>query len=250
MAILETETRGAILVAQFNHANILNPMSLELENAIRSICRETEDSPAIRALVLTGGNDRSFCAGGDFNEVAQVSGREAVEAAIDRMIDFYSTILKVSKPTVAAIDGYAIGMGFQIALSCDWRVGSPGTKLIMWELKHGMACPVGSYMLETFVGRAAMSALVYGCEPVPVSWAADHKLLQEVVDSSSLVESAIARAQTLSEFPEITFRRTKESVNRRFIAGLNDIAPEAKEIHVAGFASGVAQQHFNRILKQ
>ncbi|UVO30479.1 enoyl-CoA hydratase/isomerase family protein [Bradyrhizobium arachidis] len=248
MAILETEARGAVLVAQFNHANVSNPMSLELEKAIRSVCRETENNPAIRALVLTGGNDRSFCAGGDFTEVARLSGREAVERFIDGLIDFYSTILSVTKPTVAAVGGYAVGIGFQVALSCDWRVGSPETKLLMWELKHGLACTIGGYMLESFVGRAAMADIIYGCETIPISWAADRKLLHEVVKSADLVDTAIARAQVLSEFPEITFRRTKESVNQRFIAGLRNIATDAKEAHVAGFASGAADKHFKRVL--
>lgn len=250
MAILEMETRGSVLVARFNHANASNPMSLALENAIRSTCREAENNPAIRALVLTGGNDRSFCAGGDFNEVAHLSERTAVETFIDRVIDFYSTILKVTKPTVAAIGGYAVGLGFQLALSCDWRVGSPETKLLMWELKHGLACTIGGYMLECFVGRAAMSDIIYGCEPVPIAWAADHKLLHEVVDSSNLVEMAIARAQILGEFPAITFRRTKESLNERFIAGLRNVAGDSKEAHVAGFTSRAAEQHFNHILNR
>ncbi|MGY4257854.1 carboxymethylproline synthase [Bradyrhizobium sp. USDA 4516] len=248
MTILKTEDRGAVLVARFNHGNANNPMSLELEKAVRSICHETEDNSAIRALVLTGGNDRSFCVGGDFNEVIRLSERAEVEGFIDRMIDFYSTILNVTKPTVAAIGGYAIGIGFQVALSCDWRVGSLETKLLMWELKHGFACTIGGYMLESFLGRAAMSDIIYGCEAIPISWAADHKLLNEVVDSKSLVDSAIARAKTLSEFPEITFRRTKELFNQRFIAGLREIALDTKEAHVAGFGSRAADQHIMRVL--
>ncbi|WP_066506781.1 enoyl-CoA hydratase/isomerase family protein [Bradyrhizobium macuxiense] len=250
MDILKMEARGAVLIATFNHVNALNPMSLELENAVRSVCRETERNPSIRALVLTGGNDRSFCAGGDFKEVAQLSGRAAVEAFIDRWIDFYCTILNVTKPTVAAVGGHAIGVGFQVALSCDWRVGSPETKLLMWELKHGIACTIGGYMLETFVGRAAMSDIIYGCEVVPISWAAEHKLLHQVVDPSSLVETAIERARILSEFPEITFRRTKESTNRRLIVGLRAIAHEAKEAHVASAATNAVQHHVKRVLRQ
>ncbi|MCK1690456.1 enoyl-CoA hydratase/isomerase family protein [Bradyrhizobium sp. 145] len=248
MAILEMEVRDAILVARFNHANANNPMSRELEEAICSACRETEQNPAIRALVLTGGTERSFCAGGDFKEVAQLAGRRPVEAFIDRLIDFYSTLLNVTKPTVAAVGGYAVGIGFQIALSCDWRVGSPETKLLMWELKHGLACTIGAYMLETFVGRAAMADIIYGCESIPVSWAADHKLIHEVVDSKRLLDAAIARAQILSNFPDVTFRRTKETINQRFVAGLRNIAGSAKEAHVAGFASGAADNHFKRVL--
>lgn len=248
MTILKTEAQGAVLVAQFNNGSAHNPMSLELENAVRSICRETENNSAIRALVLTGGNERSFCAGGDFNEVARLSERAAVEAFLDRVIDFYSTILNVTKPVVAAVGGYAVGIGFQVALCCDWRVGSRETKLLMWELKHGLAVAVGAYMLESIVSRAAMSDIIYGCEAIPISWAADNKLLHEVVDSRNLVESAIARAQILGEFPEITFRRTKASINQRLLAGLRDVAMDAKEAHVAAFASNAADTHIKRVL--
>nr|WP_233285286.1 enoyl-CoA hydratase/isomerase family protein [Bradyrhizobium acaciae] len=245
---MKTEVLGAVLIAQFNHANAKNPMSLELENAIRAVCNETEHNPAIKALVLTGGNDRSFCAGGDFNEVAQLSERVAVEAFIDRLIDFYCTILNVTKPIVAAIGGHTVGIGFQVALCCDWRIGSPETKLLMWELKHGLACTLGGHMLERIVGRAAMSDIIYGCEAIPVSWATDHKLLHEVFDSRILVKRAMTRAQMLGEFPEITFRRTKESLNRSLVAGLREIAIEAKEAHVAGFESRAAEKHFKNVL--
>lgn len=250
MAILEKEARGAVLVARFNHPNANNPMSLELANAISSICRETNDNPAIRSLVLTGGNDRSFCVGGDFNELIQLSERAAVEAYFESVIDFYCTILKVTKPIVAAVGGYAIGLGFQVALCCDWRVGSPETKLIMPELKHGISCTVGGYMLDNFVGRAAMYDIIYRCEAIQVSWATDHKLLHEVADSDSLVEKAIARAQILGEFPEVTLRRTKESLNRKIIAGLRNVATDTKETNVAGFANRTAEPHWKRVLKQ
>ncbi|WIW50203.1 enoyl-CoA hydratase/isomerase family protein (plasmid) [Bradyrhizobium sp. 62B] len=248
MAILETDSSGGILIARFNHPNAHNPMSRELENAIRFVCHQTEENPTVRALVLTGGNGRSFCAGGDFSEVGNMSGRAAVEDFIGRTIDLYSAILKVTKPTVAAVGGYAVGLGFQLALCCDWRIGSPETKLLMWELKYGLACPVGGYMLENFVGRAAMLDIIYGCEAVPVSWATNHKLLNEVVDSSDLLRAAIARAQLLGAFPETTFRQTKASINQRFIAGLHKIAHEAKEAHVAGFASRAAEDHFKNVL--
>lgn len=249
MAILETEARGATLVARFNRANAHNPMSLELEDAIRLICQETEQNPTIRSLVLTGGNGRSFCAGGDLNEVAALSGCAAAETAIDGLINFYSTILQVTKPIVAAVDGYAIGTGLEVALCCDWRIGSTNTKLLMWELKHGASCIIGSHMLEIFVGRAAMSDIIYGCEAIPISWATDHKLLHEVVGSSHLVETAIARAQILGELPEIAFRRTKASINQHLIGRLHDIALDAKEAYVASVASGSAQEHLNRVLK-
>lgn len=250
MAILERYKRGSILVAQFNHANPKNPMNRALEQSIVETCRQFECDPTVNALVLTGGDGRSFCAGGDFNEVSQVRDRAAAEELIDRIFKLYFSILQVSKPTVAAVNEHAIGLGMQLALLCDWRVGSADTKMSMWELKHGVACTIGGYMLEKFFGRAAMTDMIYGCEFIPVEWAEQHKLLNEIVDTKSITEKAIERAEILCGYPEITFRRTKEAVNRSFIAGLNGIMDVTKEAHAAGFSDQAAEEHFVRILRR
>ena len=250
MAILEKALRGSVLVAQLNREVPTNPMNRALEQEIIRVCQDVEDSPDVKALVLTGGRERSFCVGGDFNEVRQADNRPAIEELIDRCIALYISLLQVTKPTIAAIDGYAIGLGFQMALSCDWRIGASNTKMIMWELKKGVACPLGAYMLEKFCARAAMLEMVYGCEPVPIVWALEHKLLNEVTGLDDPLEKAVARAEAFCAYPEIPYRRTKESINRSFIAGLQDVAKVAKEVHVSSFMSKSAEQHFNRVLSQ
>lgn len=250
MAILEKTMTNSVLVVQFNHDNPKNPMNRALEQQIVKTCREAEHDPAVKALVLTGGDGRSFCVGGDFKEVSQVKERAQIEELIDRIIVLYGAILEVTKPTVAAVNQHAIGLGFQLALLCDWRVGSSDTKMIMWELKHGVACTLGAFMLEKFLGRAAMTDIIYGCDALPVDWALEHKLLNEVVDSSAITERAIARAEILADYPEVTFRRTKEVVNRSFIAGLHDAVQSTKEAHVAGFSSTAAEDHFKRVLNR
>jgi carboxymethylproline synthase len=88
--------------------------------------------------------------------VCEADNRLAIEELIDRCIALYVSILQVTKPTIAAIDGHAIGLGVQMALSCDWRIGTSNAKMIMWELKKRVACPLGAYMLEGFFARAAM----------------------------------------------------------------------------------------------
>lgn len=250
MAILEKELRGSVLVAQLNRDVPTNPLNQELEQEIIRVCQDVEDSPSIKAMVLTGGRNRSFCVGGDFNEVSKANNRAAVEHLIDRCIALYISILQVTKPTIAAIDEYAIGIGFQIALSCDWRVGTNNAKMIMWELKKGLACPLGGYMLEKFFARAAMLDIIYGCEPLPVSWALDHKLLNEIAEPDDFIERAMTRADAFCAFPEIPYRRTKEAINRSFITGLQDAAAGIKEAHVASFMSKSADPHFNRVLSR
>lgn len=249
MAVLNVCTRGAVLVAQFNREKSVNPLNRELAKAIVEICRLAQNDPSVKAMVLTGGVDRSFCVGDDFNE-ARTRTQADVEDLIDRVIQLYIAILSVTKPTVAGIDGYAIGAGLQIALCCDWRVGTKTTKALGWELKHGVAYPVGAHMLEKSLGRAAMSDIIFGCGVVPVEWAARHKLFNEIAGAKDVVEKAISRAMVLGAYPEVSYWQTKETVNRSFIAGLKELAPIAKKSHVEGFLSKSAEAHFARVLRR
>ncbi|WP_024520853.1 enoyl-CoA hydratase/isomerase family protein [Bradyrhizobium sp. Tv2a-2] len=236
-------------MAQFSREKPVNPLNRELARGIVDACRRAQDEPSVKSIVFTGGVHRSFCAGDDLNEARDLKSLVDVEEFIDRMIALYVAILSVPKPTVAGIDGYAIGAGLEMALCCDWRVGTPTTTALGWELKHGLACPIGAYMLEKMLGRSAMSDIVFGCEAVSTKWAAEHKLFNEMAERKDVVERAISRADVLGAYPEVTFQRTKESVNRSFIAGLKEIAPIAKSIHADGFLSNSAQAHFRRVLR-
>lgn len=250
MTALNVYTSGTVLVAEFNREKPVNPLNRELERGIVEACRLTQDEPAVKAMVLTGGVDRSFCVGDDFNEASEIKTAADVEEFIDRIIGLYITILGLTKPTVAGIDGYAIGAGLDIGLCCDWRVGTPTAKALGWELKHGLVCPIGAYMLEKTLGRAAMSDIILGCEVVSIGWAAEHKLFNEIVEPTDVVEKAISRAAILGAYPDITYGRTKQFVNRSFIGGLRELTPIAKHVNLAGFQSNSAQAHFRRVLRR
>ena len=249
MAILEKYRRGAVLVAQFNHEKRTNPMSRALEQSIVDTCREVEQDPSIGALVLTGGDGRSFCAGQDLNELINLTDPDVIEEFVDRVIARDVTLLEVAKPTVAAIGGYAVGAGFEISLLCDWRIGSSDVKFSMSELKHGLSAPIGAYLLHEHFGRAIATDILYRCETLQADWAEQNGLLGEVVTSSELIEKAISRAEILASYPEVTYRRTKEAVNRPFIEGLRAVAQMAKQVHVAGFSSQAGEEHIRRVLK-
>lgn len=250
MAALSVYKRGGVLVAQFNREKPVNPLNRELEQGIAETCRLAQDDRAVKAIVLTGGVHRSFCAGDDLNEASELKSLADVEEFIDRIIALFVAILNVTKPTVAGIDGYAIGAGLEMALCCDWRVGTQTTRSLAWELKHGLACPIGAYMLEKSLGRAAMSDIVFGCEVVPVGWGEKYRLFNEIAETENVVEKAISRAELLGTYPEVTYRRTKESLNRSFIAGLRELASTAKDIHAEGFLSNSAEAHFARVLRR
>ncbi|WIW50202.1 enoyl-CoA hydratase/isomerase family protein (plasmid) [Bradyrhizobium sp. 62B] len=250
MAALSVYERENVLVAQFTRDKPVNPLNRELARGIVEACQTAQEASSVKALVLTGGLGRSFCAGDDLNEVSQIASLRDVEDLIENVLELCVAILGLTKPTVAGIDGYVIGAGVQMALCCDWRVGTSNTKAFGWELKHGLACPMNAYMLEKSLGRAAMSEIIFGCEMLPIGWAEEHKVFNEIADAKDVVDKAISRAAVLGSCSEVSYRRTKEVLNRPFIAGLKAVAPLAKDVHAEGFRNNSASSHFARVLRQ
>jgi carboxymethylproline synthase len=247
LLVIETLKNG-VLTIQFNHAHYNNPFSDDLERAVSNSLIKAEENPDVKAVVLTGGIDRSFSVGGDFNEVKQLKGGVEVDRWIDGVVDLYVNSLKLTKPSVAAVDKYAIGIGFQLALTCDWRVGTERCQFIMPELKHGIACTLGQYMLEKSLGRSAMLEIVYDCERIPIERCLRYGLLNKVTKTESLLEEAQKLAERMGSYNEVPFRKTKKAVNISYIRGLIDIMEESKAAHKMSFGEGHAQKFMEKIV--
>jgi enoyl-CoA hydratase/carnithine racemase len=239
---------GDVLTLTFNHASRSNPMNEAMGRALTAHCQQANDDDAIRAVVLTGGPERYFGAGGDFREVSQIADGKDVDVWIDWITDLYVSLLEVEKPTIAAVDGFAVGIGFQLALCCDWRIGTEHATLIMPELAKGIGCTYGGLMLERAVGRIRMTHIVYGCERITAPQALTLGLLDEVCPATALAASARATAARFAGYPAAAVRGTKRSLNRPFIAALRNLVDETKQVHRAAFRAGGAQPHFDAVL--
>jgi len=245
--VIETLKNG-VLTIQFNHSHYNNPFSDALERSVSNSLVKAEENPDVKAVVLTGGIDRSFSVGGDFNEVKELKGGKEVEEWIDGVVNLYISSLKLTKPSIAAVDKYAIGIGFQLALTCDWRIGSERCKFVMPELKHGIACTLGQYMLEKSLGRSAMLEIVYDCEAISIERCLKYGLLNKVTKVEDLLDEAQKMAERMSSYPEISFRKTKKVINESYISGLLDVMESSKAVHRASFSTGDAQKFMKKIV--
>jgi len=247
-SIVNETLNDGILMVQFNHKHYNNPFSNELEKAVSESLIRAEEDPEVKAVILTGGINRSFSVGGDFNEVKELKGGKEVEDWIDGVVELYMSCLRLSKPSIAAVDKYAIGIGFQLALTCDWRIGTEGCKFVMPELKHGIACTLGQYMLEKSLGRAAMQEIVFDCEVISTENCLRYGLLNKVTKGEDLYREAEKTAKKMASFPEVSFRKTKKMINESYIKGLEEVTDNSKVVHRASFGDGQAQQFMNKIV--
>jgi len=244
------KTENNILTIQLNEDHHHNPFSKEMQRAVTKRLRSINDASQIRAVVLTGGEERSFSVGGDFKQVRELEGGEEVDEWIEDILDMYTACLEVEKPVIAALDYYTIGIGFQLALCCDWRIATTRTQLIMPELKNGIACILGQYMLEKMLGRAIMQHIVFDCGPVSLTDCLTYRLLDKVVPPDDMPGELEQMSSQLALYPEVAYRRTKREMNRSFTKGLRDIQPVAQEVHRAAFRDKSAQKFMNKILNK
>lgn len=246
---LVRQLEGNVLTLSFNATNPHNPFSAEMERAVTQALEASRDDPDIHAVVLCGGRDRSFSVGGDFKEVKEFEGGAEVDRWIEDVINMYVACLELDKPTVAALDNYAIGIGFQLALCSDYRLGTQRCQLIMPELKNGIACVLGQYMLEKMLGRAQMLRSVVECASFDAAEGLRLGLLNAVCEPEAMLRRAHDVAASLSAYPRVSYRTTKRTMNQSFIDGLRQIMPIAQRDHRESFKDRAAQRFMTGILK-
>lgn len=164
------------------------------------------------------------------------------------MTDLYTSVLKLSKPSVAAISGHAVGMGLQFGMMFDWRVMAQDAMLSMPELRHGIGCSVGAAILSELTTWNAMRHIIYRCEPIPAQQALGYGLIDQIEPGAALLQAALQRARALADYPQVAFRSTKRVVNGTMIDRLMQSCASSKEVHRASGARE-AQRHFQAILK-
>ncbi|ALK34957.1 enoyl-CoA hydratase/isomerase family protein [Burkholderia plantarii] len=246
--LVKIADEDGIRVITLDHESRNNPFSAAMEDSIRRALREADQDDTVGAIVVTGGEGRSFSAGGDFNEVKNLTGGDDVDRWIDRVTELYAAVLRVSKPTVAAVDHYAIGMGFQFALMFDWRVVATRAEFRMPELRHGIGCSMGGTILNYVVGFSTMQKIIYECDGIPAARARDFGFVNELVEPPLLLARAKAVARQLAGYPRASWRATKVAVGQGLLDLLHETADRSKAVHRVAFTDRSAQQHFARVL--
>lgn len=244
-----TEIKDNIAIITLNGTNNFNPISQPMMKAICNEMQKADTSPEVKAIIVYGGKGRSFSAGGDFNEVQAFKGGKEVETWIKNVIELYvEGSLKISKPIIGALDEHVIGAGFQLALTFNWRIATPRTKFLMPELKNGVACPVGAVMLRKLVGLLQAEEIVIGCNTIDAMAAKSYRIINDIVPSENLLESAITKAKELGNYPEITFKMTKPFMKLPLIKALENNLEYFINVHQSCFSTGVHLSHVEKIL--
>lgn len=247
--ILETNINH-IRILKFSTGKTTNPFSYALMEAVIEKLKAADEDEDVKAIVLTGGEGNSFSAGGDFNEVRLMQNGMDVYTWIDNIYKLYTAVLKFSKPCIAAIDKHAIGIGFQLSLMCDYRVGTYNCEFALPELKGGIACTLGGFLMDAFFGRAVMQDVIYKCNKIDSERALSLALLNEVCSPEDLIQNSLEAADKLATYPLFSFNFTKKLLNERIIQDFDRFKATITLSHVIAIENKSGQKYYSSILKK
>lgn len=210
------ERRGPVAWLTFNRPEARNAMTFAMYDELVRICDEVESDPDIRVLVLTGAGEKAFVAGTDISQFRSFKEpNDAIEYE-SRIEGALSRLESLQRPTIAAVRGYAVGGGAQIALSCDLRVCTPDAKFgvpIARTLGNCLSM-TGYARLVDLVGPARAKAIIFTADMVTAEDAQAAGLVNEIVEGDELIERVGALAEKIAGHAPITLQVTKEAVRR------------------------------------
>lgn len=200
--------------------NALNArMKEELEEAFFSLA---ELDPAVRVVVLTGAG-KAFCAGADIKErVDQRLPASAFYYQQKKTQTLFRRIEECAKPTIAAINGVALGGGAEIALCCDLRLAAAGAKIGLTEARIGMI-PLGggTQRLPRLVGAARAKELIFTADTIDAESAAAIGLVNRVVVPEALTDEASTLARRIAAMPPLAVKFAKRAINAGLQTGID-----------------------------
>ena len=185
-----------VAVITLNRPEKLNAMSYELASDLDEELCNIEDDDEVRCVVLTGAGPRAFSSGGDIHQMVK-STPEEMAARMDKRREMNWHLATFRKPIIGAINGIAYGAGAQLTTMLDIRIGCENTEIQFLAAKYGRAN--STWSLPLVVGMPKAKELLYTGRPIRAEEAERIGLLNQVVPSSQLLDSSIAKAKQIGE---------------------------------------------------
>ena len=226
-----------IAVVQLNRPTAMNAINADLRSLLTRTLGELDRGNDADAIVLTGAGDRAFCAGQDLDESASIDTRTLADW-LNRQHAMYQAVRDVDKPIIAAINGTAVGAGFQIALMCDLRVAHAALKVGQPEVKAGLASIVGSYLLSLQVGHSLNQQLSLTGELLTGERASQLGLVNDLVAPEQVLPRAMERARALADLPVTALRATKRRFREKTQPGFDEACSAGIRYQLECYSSG------------
>ena len=227
---------GDVAEIALNRPRVLNAYNMQMRDDMSQALEAVQVDPDVRCVLLRGEGDRAFCTGADLTEFGTAPSR-VIARQVRWERDVWGQFLSLDKPIVAALHGYVIGSGIEMAMLCDIRIASDDAVFGLPEAALGMLPAAGgSQTIPRTVGRSRALEALLSNERMDAAKALDIGLVHRVVPRETLLDEALAQARQLASYPAHLLKAMKETLLR----GLDMPLERALEMETSLAATAIA----------
>ena len=228
---IKTEVQGNVLIVTMNRPEVYNAVHAEMHQEMSDCWDDFAANPDLWVAVLTGAGDKAFTAGNDLKATAKGGSKKTLAATGFAGL---SSRFDLEKPIIAAVNGFAMGGGFETALSCDIIIAADVAKFALPEVKVGFfASASGVQRLSRYIGRLAAQELMLSGRTIDAAEALRLGCVNEVVPADQLMARAMEKAQELASVSPSSIKATKRILNSMAVAeGLPESLNYSREVQM------------------
>ncbi|MEO7977033.1 enoyl-CoA hydratase-related protein [Flavobacterium sp.] len=220
------EKIGTVTINRPEKLNALNKATIsDLSKAIKLLAKNDE----VRVIVLTGSGEKAFVAGADISEFASYTIAEGAELAAEGQGTLFDYIENLKKPVIAAINGFALGGGLELAMACHFRIASDNAKMGLPEVSLGLIPGYGgTQRLPQLVGKGRAMEMIMTAGMITAEEAKQYGLVNHVVAQTELISFTIQIAQKIIKNAPFAINKAIKAINANYTDGKNGFETEIK----------------------
>ena len=224
------EIEGSVAILKVNRPKQLNALNKATITELHESLQELRAQADIRVIILTGEGSKAFVAGADIKEFADFGINEGTELAALGQEMLFDYIENFNKPIIAAVNGFALGGGLELAMSCHFRIAAGNAKMGLPEVTLGLIPGYGgTQRLAQLVGKGHAMEMIVTAEMITANKAKELGLVNEVVEQDELLDYCRAKALRISRNSSTSVESAIKAVNAGLSHGVNGFKVEIEE---------------------
>lgn len=241
------ETRGRVGLITLNRPQAMNALNNQLMRELMDALANFDTDENIGVMVITG-NEKAFAAGADIKEMADKTIHQMMDSD---HIAVFGRIRTIQKPVIAAVSGWALGGGFEVALSCDMIIASDSAKFGLPEINLGVIPGAGgTQRLIRAVGKALAMEMILNDRKINAQEALQYGLVNRVVPVSDYLDEAMKLADEIAGRAPLAIRAAKKMINQSYERFLTDGLAEEKQVFYNLFSSEDQKEGMNAFVEK
>ena len=221
------ESNNSICIITINRPNKLNALNKETIEELHDAFKEAEEDAGIKVIIITGSGEKAFVAGADISEFAHFSVKEGKRLAAKGQEILFDFVENLSKPVIAAVNGFALGGGLELAMACHFRVASDNAKMGLPEVSLGVIPGYGgTQRLPNLVGKGRAMEMIMTAGMIDAHQALSYGLVNHVTTQEELLPLCEKIAGKISRNSSVAISAAIKAINANDVDGVDGFEVE------------------------